>query len=83
MKRHFFQNWDVGALNFFLSVKNGSPEVGGRVYGGFPNPDLCTSDHQTILFMILDVLRQFLFRNWGEGGLIYPPRNFQSTIFDQ
>ena len=35
----FFQNWDVGALNFFLSVKNGTPEVCGQVYRGFPNPD--------------------------------------------
>ena len=42
MKLHYFQNWDVGALNFFLSVKNGSPEVGGRVHRGFPNPDFCT-----------------------------------------
>ena len=24
--RHFFHNWDVGALNFRLSVKNGIPE---------------------------------------------------------
>ena len=27
----FFQNWGVGALNFCLSVKNGTPEGGGRV----------------------------------------------------
>ena len=39
MKRHFFQNWDVGALNFFLSVKNGTLEVIWQVYKGLPNPD--------------------------------------------
>ena len=27
----FFQNWGVGALNFCLLVKNGTPEGGGRV----------------------------------------------------
>ena len=28
----FFQNWGVGVPNFSLSVKNGTPEGGGRVY---------------------------------------------------
>ena len=71
----FFQNWDVGALNFFLSVKNGSPEVGGRVYRGFPNPDLCTKNAQIWLKVITRrySLRSLMssdsfFRNWGKGA---------------
>ena len=29
--RHFFQTWGVGALNFCLSVENGTREGGGGI----------------------------------------------------
>ena len=39
LRQYFFQNRNVGTLNFFLSVKNDTPEVCVQVYKGFPNPD--------------------------------------------